>query len=206
MKIEQLLEMPVLRKTELPPREARPFFSEASLARNYEFIHRSTTHNGTDYWVVIKKDRTIAAIGFPGQRDDGTFGMDVIGTLEFRPPTISSKRVLSVPDSALQVGLAHVVPRHQGLGWGLYLYTALADAGYVIISDNLQYLGGQAIWKRIAKQTMVGGYQVFVVDDGEIRVDADGNPLVYDGSNIDDSGIWSEDAVKKYALFILKAL
>jgi hypothetical protein len=205
MKLQQLLEMPEIRKTELAPRVARPFFSEASLARNYDFIHRGTSLGGTDYWVVLKKDSSMAALGFPGQRSDGAFGMDVIGTLEFKSHNLSGLKTITAGKNVLQVGLAHIVPKHQSQGWGLYLYTSLAAAGYIVISDNLQYLGGQAIWKRLAHQSLHDNYSVYVIDQGEVRLGTDGQPVLYDGSNIDDSGLWSEDATSKYTLFVLKA-
>lgn len=203
MLLSQLLEMPTLKPEELPPSPARPFFSEASLERNYEFIHRGETHEGEKYWVVIKKNKHTAAIGIPGQRDDGTFGMDIIGTVDFKPPNLSGLKDIKVGENVLQVGLAHVVPNRQSRGWGMYLYTSLAEAGYVIISDNLQYLGGQALWRRISKVTMHGRYGVYVLKHGDVVMDGD-KPKVYDGSNIDDCELWSEGAEQKYTLFVLK--
>jgi hypothetical protein len=134
--------------------------------------------------------------------------MDVLGTLDFKPPLISGNGLVDTTahKHVLQVALAHVVPNRQQRGIGLQLYAALAHAGYVIISDNTQYLGGQALWKRIARETLGGRYQVFVLDNGVPRLDAAGQLVTYDGSNIDDAELWSEDRSRKYTLFALKAV
>ena len=204
MKIEELLEMPLLKKSELEVRSFRPFYSENSLADRFDFIHKGTTFDDENYWVVIRKNHQFASIGIPGTRYDGVDGMRPIGTVEFKPPVLSTTKNISLGKNVLQVALAEVSKKYQTMGWGLYLYTALADAGYVVISDNTQYLGGQALWKRIARETLHSRYKVYVIDNGEVRLTPDGKPVEYNGSNIDESGLWSENSDKKYTLFALK--
>lgn len=206
--IHQLLEMPTLKPEEMPPRApARPFFSMGSLARNYEFIHKGQTSEGEEYWCVIKKDKQTSAIGIPGVRSDGVRGMDVIGTADFKSSVVlSGLERIPVGPHILQIELAEVVSNRQNRGWGMYLYTSLAEAGYVIISDNTQYLGGHALWKRIARETMQGRYHVYVLKHGEPVLDDSGQPKVYDGTNIDDSELWSTNSDQKYTLFALKRI
>lgn len=205
MKLEELFESPIFKNTELRMAPARPFYSEDSLARNYEPIHISKTSKGIKYMVYFKKDRALASLGFPGQRKDGKFGMDIISTVYFKDPILSGQKIIPTGKNVVQVSLVETVPTEQSQGWGLYLYTSLAEAGYVVISDNTQYIGGKALWKRIASETMHSKYKVYVVDDGVVRLNSNGTPVTYDSKNIDDADLWSEDAKLKYTLFVLKA-
>lgn len=204
MKLGQLLEMPQIKREELPVDPTfGPFLSQVSIERNFELIFKGETGLGFDYLVVIRKDRLAAAIGYLDERSDGVVGLRVTGYLEFKPPSISGMQHITLPPHALQVGRVRVAKASQALGWGMRLYAALADAGFAIISDNLQYLGGQALWQKIAKQTLNGHYQVFVIKQGEVVMDGD-HPVIYDGSSIDDSELWSEDCDQKNTLFVLK--
>ena len=207
MKVQDLFEMPEAKRSELPPKYpvARPFFSEMSLKRNHEFIHKGKSHDGKEYWVSIKKDEHSAALGFPGKRADGTFGMDVVALVEFKSPLISSFEDIKVGPNVKQVDQVHVSPVFQQQGWGMNLYAGLASAGYVVISDNTQYFGGIALWKRIAKETMHNQYKVYVIDQGKVRVDSDDNPIFYDGNNIVESELWSDNRDLRYTLFVLKS-
>jgi hypothetical protein len=205
MRLTQLLEMPVLKQDELPVKIARPFYTLQLVERNHETIHKGTTTENQQYWCVLRKNKQSASIGILGQRDDGAWGLDILGTVDFKPTTLlSGRKEFNIPGSVLQVGLVEVVPNRQGRGWGLYLYTALAEAGYVIISDNTQYIGGQASWKRIAADTLHNKYKVYVLKDGEPLVDKMGNLVTYDGTNIDDAQLWSANADNKYTLFVLR--
>jgi hypothetical protein len=205
MKLTQLLEMPIIKPTELPVKIARPFYTMRSIDRNHETIHKGTTVENQQYWCLLRKDKQSAAIGIPGQRDDGAWGLDILGTVDFKPTTLlSGRKEFSIPGSVLQVSLVEIVPKRQGRGWGLYLYTALAEAGYVVISDNTQYIGGQALWKRIAADTLHNQYKVYILKDGEPLVDDKGELVTYDGTNIDDAQLWSTNADNKYTLFVLR--
>lgn len=201
MKLRHLLEMPVLRKEELPPRTDSPFYSEETLAANHEFIHTGTTADGIKYWCVMRKDGHSAAIGTPGQRADGKWGMRILGTVEFKQLQLSGKLPIQLKSNVKHVGLVHIGVPTQRQGWGMRLYTALADAGYSVISDNTQYIGGQSLWKRIAAETMSGRYKVYVIKNGEIVTDSNGIPVEYNSHNIDDSDLWSENTDHKYTLF-----
>lgn len=197
--------MPILKPDELPAKLARPFYTLRSLDRNYETIHKGVTVEGQQYWCVLRKDKHSASIGIPGQRDDGAWGLDIIGTVDFKPTALlSGRKDFNIPGSVLQVSLVEVVPKRQGRGWGLYLYTALAEAGYVIISDNTQYIGGQSLWKRIAADTLRNKYTVYILRDGEPIEDESGDLVAYDGTNIDDAELWSTNANNKYTLFVLR--
>jgi hypothetical protein len=209
MKLLDLFEAPQLVKSELLPSSNRPFITLSALERRYSPVAHSHTDDGNPYAVFIRKDLTTAFIGIPGERkSDNEVGIVVLGTVEFRPPNLSGRKLIDLTEHkhVLQVALAHVIPQYQDQNWGLKLYASLASAGYIVISDNTQYLGGQALWKRIAKETLSDSYQVYIIDDGDVRLDTNGAPVTYDGSNISDAELWAEDTKHKYTLFMLKAL
>lgn len=203
MKVEELFEMP-----RLEPRELMTVNSG-----NYERFNTNATLKAKykqliiiDKFVVgISKDSSFAFIGEYGNRkDDGEAGAIVYGTVDFKKPlNISSIEDIELPDNALQIDGVEIAKKYQRDGIGYYLYLALIKAGYVVISDNLQYLGGKAIWKKIAKKAINNQYEVYISDDTELRM-KDGKPEVYDGSNIDDAEIWSTNNSKAYTLLVAK--
>lgn len=204
---ELLAEQPTFRNSEMPNKIARPFYSEDTLEKNHEFIYKGTTFDGKDYWVVMRRNKEFASLGFPGRKPDvpgGKFGMDIIAVADFKNVNLSGLKTIPVGKNVLQIATVEVGPKFQRNGWGLCLYTALADAGYVVISDNTQYIGGKQLWKKIAENTLHGQYKVYVLDHGVPRLDANGKPLEYNSSNIDDADLWSENSSKKYTLFVLK--
>lgn len=141
MKLTDLLEMPVHRKKELPVDMGtfKPFFSEDSLARRYDFIAK-TKVGTTPAFVVIRKNEESAAIGIPALRDDDQKpGMEVMCVVEFKPNVTLSGNLQLKEKGVLQVAKVRALPGIQTGGWGSTLYFSLAKAGYVIISDNLQY-------------------------------------------------------------------
>lgn len=197
-----LKEMPQLKTQELPARGHKPFYSESTLAERYNILN-----DNNDYTVVIRKNLDSAAIGVMGIREvDSTPGLEILGLVGFKQH-LNLSGIKDTPiklPKTLQVDLVDVLTKWQRSGWGIRLYFELARAGYTVISDNTQYLGGQAIWKKIAAQSLPNGFTVHIVDHGEIRRTA-GLPVVYDGSNLEDSELWSENADKKYTLFALTA-
>lgn len=69
---------------------------------------------------------------------------------------------------------------------------------------TIRNIGGKELWKKIARLSVNSEYQVFVLDHGQLRLDNNGNPVIYDGNNIDDAELWSENIDNKYTLFALK--
>lgn len=143
------------------------------------------------YYVGLSKDNSYAIIGEYNNRDyDNAKGVNIIGSIEFKTPLNISSTKLITNAKILQVDGVQVDKDYQRDGIGYYLYFALITAGYAIVSDNIQYLGGQAIWKKIAKLSNIYNYKVYIMDDMVIRTN-NGVPVYYDSSNIDDCEIWS---------------
>lgn len=109
----------------------------------------------------------------------------------------------------MQVDGVEVYDAIKARGIGSQFYFALAQYGFVIISDNFQYLGGKALWKKIASKSTSEKCSVYVIDEGEPVTDEDDNLIEYNGSNLDDDELWATTDVpindrKKYVLFVLK--
>ena len=208
MKLQDLLEMPLLKNQELKfDHPVRPFMSLETIDRDFDYINKDKTTEGDDYFVVMKKDNSVAIIGVPWIREpDKREGIKIYGDVEFKHVRhLTGMQILSAGKNVVQVDLVRVPEKLKSRGWGFYLYLSLAAAGYVIISDNTQFIGGKALWKKIAERTVHGNYAVYMIDDGKVRVDDQGNPIIYTGKNIDDSELWSENTDKKYTLFALRS-
>lgn len=201
MKIAELLnEMPRLETRELPTVNSgiyKKFYSNESIKAKYDVLETKP------FIIGISKDKTFAFIGAKGNReDDGVEGAFILGTIDFKKPVnISSTKNVELPERAIQVDGVEINKINQRRGVGYYLYLALIKAGYAVISDNLQYLGGQAIWKKVAKKAINNKYKVFIMDDEEIRM-KDGKPEEYNGTNIDDAEIWSTGQKHVYTLLV----
>lgn len=182
------------------------FYSDDTLARDFEFIFKGKDSNDAEFYVVMHKDKSIAVIGKPSIRKmDGKSGMEIIGTAEFKDaPDVSSSKLIVFSHNVLQIDSVEVAKKFKARGYGFYLYFALASAGYSIISNSTQYRGGKELWKKIARQMVNNLYNVFIIQDGEVLLSDSGDPVVYDGANIDDAELWSADADKHYTLFALK--
>lgn len=202
MKLDELFEMPQLEPKELSTiysGAVRRFNSQQTIDVKYDIL--STFGK---YLIGISKDKSFAFIGETGTREDGVNGAFVLGTIDFKKPlNISSLEHVEAPDHVLQVDGVELAKKYQRDGLGYLLYLGLIKAGYIVISDNLQYLGGQAIWKKIAKLAVNNDYKVYISDDTELRM-KDGKPEVYDGSNIDDAEIWTTNKSKVYTLLVAK--
>lgn len=206
MKLSALLEAPPVfvnkdLKLDTP---LRPFMSQKSIDRDYEFIVNDKTVEGQEYWIILHKNKLNALIGEPGTREDGVFGMSILGELTFKISTVlSSIKKLNIPKHVLQVSLVRMSEDKKGRGYGFYLYLGLVSAGYVIVSDFTQYIGGKELWKRIAARTVNSKYAVYVLENGEPKLNDNGEPIIYDSKNIDDAILWSETPEKKMTLFVL---
>ena len=207
MKLSELLEMaPVFKNSEADTLSLHQLFlTDEAMKRDFSIISNISV-GGSDYVIALRNSGAIAVIGKTGKRKlDGKPGIEIIGDVEFKhKQTISGLNSFPTNDKILQVSTV-VEPSFRTFGFGFYLYLTLAKAGYMIVSDNTQYIGGKVLWKKIAAKVLKDDYAVYVLDHGEVRLDDKGDPVVYDGSNIDDAELWSENVNKKYTLFALRS-
>jgi hypothetical protein len=173
MQLDDLFESPQYIPIELPINlgEFISFCSNDTLLSDYHIIGDGT-NSDNKFQVAIRKSESFAFIGIPGLRDrDNKPGIKVVGSIEFQYiMKLSGTTSIINPKNALQVRLVDVSDRYKRLGWGFELYLSLAKAGYTVISDNTQYIGGKALWKKIAKLSVNSQYQVFVLDNYDLIV------------------------------------
>ena len=153
--------------------------------------------------VVLLREGDIAYVGTREVRRDGKSGIKIFGFLEFKSklnlgyiPHINSNKLV-------QVSLVEVDKTIKLSGLGSFLYSSMVQAGYSVVSDNLQFLGGQAVWKKIARDHLPNE-AVYVIDHGNLMTDDSGKPIEYDGSNIPDNVIWDldEEGTKEFVLLV----
>lgn len=103
--------------------------------------------------------------------------------------------------SPYQIGLIQTIRSSQGQGLAKELYLFLISQGYEIFSDNEQFLGGYWLWKSISRSDKIN---VYVWDDlkKDYLRDDKGALVRYDGSNIPEDLIWSDDESKLHTLLV----
>ena len=185
------------------------FYSEDTIKRDFDLIDVGT-FKGDKTATLISKTKKFAVIGKMGVRkEDGKVGLFIIGTVEFKDePNISYDRAIP-SKNALQVDVVEIKQSDKARGFGVLLYCNLVKYGYIIISDNVQYIGGKALWKKIASMSQFKKLDVYVIENGKPVLDETGEPKKYNGTNIDDAEIWAApstdiEASKRYTLLLLR--
>lgn len=110
------------------------------------------------------------------------------------------QKILFLGKKILQVKLVAMNRDMRGIGIATSVYKKLVDMGYHVVSDHVQYLGGQGVWRKLAKDR---NYKITVYDIGKSSYIPNGEPIVYDGHNIPDEMIWDEQDFAKNVLMIL---
>ena len=196
---------PMLEPRELPHFMTKmPFYSNDTITDNYIVLHDQKISARGNIIIAIKKDKSSAFIGKTTKRPtDKKLGVYIYGRVEFKTPFDVHDKIIPTTDGKiLQIGGVEIIKELTRQGYGYLLYFNLIKAGYSIICDNTQYFGGQTLWKKIAKESKFNNYKVYVLDNGILRKDANGKLVYYDGSNIEDSDLWSNDYKKYHTLFL----
>ncbi len=215
MKCIELFEMPTYLDLELPISDVEVnVMSLDTIQREYDVISHSTTDFNKIKTLLdvktkkksqasdkpknviigaIKKDNSSAVVGPLTIRNDGTPAVAVSLTISFHDPEDNEPE--NAPGeagiNALQVDTVVAANQLKGAGYGYALYKMLMNAQKTILSDNIQYIGGKKLWEKIVKKAAQDGHQVYVLQNGKYLRDAQGLPIVYNGTNIPDSEIWS---------------
>ena len=209
MKLDQLLEMPQAIRRNLgddPDDDHEPMTS--FFMTNEQFANRYTVVGMNGNTIAgLAKDLGGALVGVRGPRkEDQVEGVHIYGQLHFKdvynlgfpndPLRLKQQRVL-------QVSLVNVVKDTEYRGLASFLYTSIAGAGFTIISDTTQYNGGIELWKKLGR-ARPGNLAIYLINKGDVLKDEQGKPIEYNGSNIPEDQIWSEDETNKFVLFVLK--
>lgn len=176
-----------------------PFFASQKMMdeRGYKTIAKRDNVE-----VVLKDDLSIAMIGTRFKRFDGQEGILIFGQLIFKDRLKIDAKDSRLMNKVLQVSVVEVVRESKMKNLGSFLYSSLVQEGYTILSDNLQYEGGYQLWKKLARSHLPNEV-VYIMDHGRLMLDDKGQPVEYDGTNIPDEKIWSEnDNLKNYVLLV----
>ncbi|ANG90911.1 hypothetical protein LZP96_15705 [Enterobacteriaceae bacterium 155047] len=173
-------------------------YSPATMAREYRKIGE-TTVNGRAVDIYIHNDRH-HAVAVYGEPDDinGDLRHVIVAKIDLksRQSEDETETILAVigyyelETTPLQVEGVIVTKRERNVNVASALYKALINDGIVLVSDNVQFPGGKALWARMARKEV--GIDVFVFDS-ERRAfwPYDGERVKYDGRSIPEEQIWS---------------
>lgn len=201
MKLQDLLEMPRLTRKEMDDDMVKmtPFFiTDERLSERYNKIAAQDNVE-----VYLHKKLESAMLGVRGPRRDSKSGILIYGDLHFKAsPNLGFPidRAVIHTQKILQVELVNVVRTDQFRGLGTFLYSSLVQAGFTVISDNHQFIGGKELWQKIGR-THLANETVFVIDKGVVKTENE-RPIEYDGTNIPEEDIWSDDEQHAHVLFV----
>lgn len=192
---EILGEIPYLHHSEMPRIMLDGGVSTAALERDYK-------HIGDIAGLPIYKDNydTHVVVVDPDQQVDNGRLLQIF-RLHFK-----KTHQLSFPNNfqrILQVHKVAIDRTHGSRGMASSIYKLLVSMGYTIVSDDTQFEPAQSLWKRIAADPSAKVY-VADVEHGLFK-DDNGEPILYNGSNIPDQDIWTagSDYNGQYRVMIL---
>lgn len=172
------------------------YMSDGSLNRLYDNIGSAELAGNIVSFYLLKNKRTILRGATKSKKKLGDQLLDsnkIIFVLEFKSePSIINYPVGISANDILQVDSVAVLSEFKGSGIASYAYGLLISTGFVVVSDRDQFTDGKELWKKMAREAHVQNYKIYLINDTSgFITDDKGNPIIYDGSNIDDSDIWS---------------
>lgn len=201
MKLSNLFEMPTLINKDLPLSQHRfgEFYSIDTIKREFDVVWRQSEKLNS-YCVIIAKDHSLAVWGImtTDSKREGVEGVEPLTIIDFKDELNIKSDIKFGSANTLQIDLVQTSKRSRNVGIATELYIKLAQSGFVVVSDNEQWLGGKKLWKKLAQTTSHGNgnVKVFLLKNNKM--------VSYTGNNIPDEEIWSEDNTHKHTLFVLK--
>ena len=137
-------------------------------------------HKLNEVWILDDNSKVLA----------GTFDDDYFNVKNRTVFKTGNNAEIQIPGAKKQVQISNTdtVKGAEREGLALLVYTALINDGFAVISDGAQYLGGKRIWESIARTHNV---KIWDNNTQDYLRDNNNNVIDYDGTNIDDSGIWN---------------
>ena len=177
-------------------------YSPATVAREYRKIGE-TGVNGRAVDIYIHNDQH-HAVAIYGEPDDvnGDLRHVVVAKIDLKSRNSDDKTETILAVIGYYENLQPVLPPHaqvegvivtkreRNANVASAMYKALINDGIVLVSDNVQFPGGKALWSRMARKEV--GIDVFVFDSEQHAFwPYDGDRIRYDGRSIPESDIWS---------------
>ena len=191
MKLADLFEGPFLIGQEYTPKiKMDSYPSLAGLKREFQHL-ASMEKEGQHFEFWLTQNREFAKVSIASSDPSSPNLPDrqkIVTTLRFK-----KESNLPVPKE-LQVDVVYSQPDFKNQFLAGALYILLARYGFSVVSDFSQYLGGQALWKKIAAMSEGRNYSVFIWSDenGDWLRDDAGEPIKYNAANVGDDEIWQD--------------
>lgn len=195
MKASELTEAPYLHVGEMPRRLLDGGVSISAINREYHQIGE------VENLPVYMDGHNSHSIVIDPQQSVGPDRLLQVFRVQFKPN--HQLKFTNTFRNVLQISKVAIDRQYGVRGIASQVYNLLVDNGYTLVSDDTQFEPAQSLWKRLAAS---GDYPVYVADvEHGLFKDANGLPIVYNGSNIPDSDIWSSgsDFNGQYRVMIL---
>jgi hypothetical protein len=179
------------------------FISNDTVNRNFIKIKKDELSTlGGEYEILLSKRKGLAGLYLPSVNSEGETIYYVICLVYFKRPIVTVFPTELSHKESLQVDKVATVPNYESQGLASIVYNALAEYGFIVISDTIQFDGGKFLWKKLARNDELN---VFVYDreTQDVFKDSSGIPINYNGRNIPDNQIWAHS--KAGQIFILIA-
>jgi hypothetical protein len=183
------------------------FISDGSLKRNYLMLGFIEALDELIELHVLNDIPPTVLGTISSKKPSGEDSNRAIFSLRFKPKHTLTKIPKEIDSSKIiQVDKVSIDKDFQGFGVASFAYAQLAKRGFIVLSDTSQFKDGKELWKKMASRAHLKDYSVYLLDDEYGFIQKDGEPVVYDGSNIDDAEIWSnsDDVSKEHILLMMK--
>lgn len=213
MRLQDLLEMSELRNRTLDPEEEGwtdsrlDYLSYNAVERVYDIldIENYTRVEGKIVIPALSKNKMMAAAfinWFNPHSNDRKALRFVTKIVFYNRSPLSNLPALKNP---LKVQRVYTVKEFRNNYVAGYLFALLAKNGHTIISDEVEYLGGKELWKKLARQAELKHYKIRIFNQrtGEFLTDSNKEIIEYNGENINEAIIWKENMIGRNTLLIL---
>ncbi|EGM6703838.1 hypothetical protein IIK97_004072 [Salmonella enterica subsp. enterica serovar Nigeria] len=176
-------------------------YSANTIIREYRKIgETSIKERGVDILLHNDGDQAVAIYAEP-EDIDGQLRHIVLSQVDMktRRSTDENETIMAVIDyyesqlvsgEPVQVEGVTTLKHQRGASLATSLYEAIVKQGIILVSDNVQFPGGKALWQRIARYSR--DVAVFVLDpQARAFWPYDGDRVKYDGLSIPEDQIWS---------------
>lgn len=144
---------------------------------------------GKDFRFWLSKSKGTAKVSVDGTDELGQRRQLIVTSLVFH------KFGAGLPvDNELQVHTVYTHQDYRGLNLSMALYVVLCRYGYTVVSDFEQYNGGKALWKKMSQEADARRFTIRIWSDltSDWVTDENGNPLSYNGANLEDDEVWND--------------
>ena len=171
-------------------------YSPATIERSFKIIDEFTVA-GLNLAIIFDEATPRASIiNMAAQNFDGSLRHQVVAMLDLQRRKTIGDNVIEITrfwedeDFIAQIEGVVVLKELQSLQLATRLYETLVnDCNLILMSDNEQYEGGKALWKKIARDASTLSVFILDTDNGKFYP-YDGDRIRYDGKSIPEEKIW----------------